>query len=214
MPTTQPFRIQSLPGIKRDGTLFEGQEYKDGVWCRFNRRGLPRKMAGYKSITSQLPEVVRGMDVFFTGGTNYIHLGSQSFLTQVQSDQLGNPGFQANRTPVSAFTPNANNLWAFDQFVDTTVGLTTIVANPGQNLSDITQSVETPIFYGPANAQTPLIQSGLPNVAGGVVAIAPYLMGYSNYGRVDVSRIRRSSKGCRCATARADPRPYSGHWGT
>ena len=195
MPTTQPFPIMSKPGIKRDGTLFEGPEYKDGLWVRFNRRGLPRKMAGYKSITSQLPEVVRGMDAYFSGGINYIHLGSQSFVTQVQSDQFGNPGFQGDRTPTSGFTPNANDLWMFDQFVDTTVGQTTIVATPGQNLNDITSTVETPIFYGPANATTPLVQTGMPNVAGGIVAIAPYLIGYSINGRIDISQINNISAG-------------------
>src|SRR6266852_4168867 len=195
MPTTHPFRIQSKPGIKRDGTLFEGDEYKDGLWCRFNRRGLPRKMAGYKSITSQLPEVVRGMDAYFFGGTNYIHLGSQSFCTQVQSDQFGNPGFQADRTPASGFTANVNNLWMLDQFYDTTSGQTTIVGNPGQNLVDITSSVETPIFYGPAAATSKLVASGMPNVSGGVVAIAPYLIGYSNFGRIDISQINNITPG-------------------
>lgn len=195
MSTTQPFRIVSKPGIKRDGTLFEGDEYKDGLWVRFNRRGLPRKMAGYKSITSQLPEVVRGMDAYFSGGTNYIHLGSRSFCTQVQSDQAGNPGFQADRTPTSGFTVNANNLWMFDQFYNTVSGQTTIVGNPGQNLNDITSLVETPIFFGPAAAVTPLVQSGMPNVSGGMVSIAPYLIGYGNYGRIDVSQINNIGTG-------------------
>ena len=29
------------PGIKRDGTVFESQEFSDGEWCRF-QRGVPR----------------------------------------------------------------------------------------------------------------------------------------------------------------------------
>jgi hypothetical protein len=195
MATTQPFPILSQPGIKRDGTLFEGGEYKDGLWVRFNRRGRPRKMGGYKSITSQLPEIVRGMDAYFSGGTNYIHLGSESFCQQVQSDEFGNPGTQGDRTPTSGFTPNANNLWMFDQFYNTATGQTAIVANPGQNLSDITSTVETPIFYGPAASVSSLIASGMPNVSGGVVAIAPYLIGYSNYGRLDVSQLNNIGTG-------------------
>lgn len=195
MDTTEPFRIISTPGIKRDGTLFEGQEYKDGLWCRFNRRGLPRKIAGFKAITSQLPEVVRGMDAYFFGGTNYLHLGSQSFATQVQSDMFGNPGFQADRTPASGFTVSANNLWMFDQFYNTATGQTTIVGNPGQNLNDITNSVETPIFFGPAAATSQLVASGMPNVSGGIVSIAPYLIGYSNFGRVDISQINNIGTG-------------------
>jgi hypothetical protein len=195
VPTTQPFRIQSQPGIKRDGTLFEGSEYKDGLWCRFNRRGLPRKMGGYRAVTSNLPEVVRGVDSYFSGGTNYTHLGSQSFVTQVQSDMFGNPGSQSDRTPTSGFIPNVNNLWSFDQFYDTVSGQTTIIGNPGQNLTDITNAVETPIFYGPAAMTTPLVATGMPNVSGGVVSIAPYLIGYSNFGRIDVSPINNITPG-------------------
>jgi hypothetical protein len=194
MPTAQPFRIQSSPGIKRDGTLFEGQEYKDGLWCRFNRRGLPRKIAGYKSITSQLPEVVRGMDAYFFGGTNYLHLGSQSFVTQVQSDQLGNLGAQGDRTP-AGFAVSANNLWSFEQFYNTATAQTTIVGNAGQNLTDITNSVETPIYFGPAATVSPLVASGMPNVSGGIVAISPYLIGYSNFGRIDISQINNIASG-------------------
>jgi hypothetical protein len=195
MATTQPFRIISKPGIKRDGTLFEGDEYKDGLWTRFNRRGLPRKIAGYKSVTPRLPEVVRGMDAYFFGGTNYIHLGSEAFCTQVQSDMAGSAGLQTDRTPTSGFTPSANNLWSFDQFYDTATAQTAIVANPGRNLNDITNAIETPVFFGPAAATSPLITSGMPDVSGGVVAVAPYLIGYSNYGRVDVSQINNIGAG-------------------
>ena len=40
--------LKSTPGIKRDGTKFEGDSYTDGQWVRF-QRGLPRKMGGYKT---------------------------------------------------------------------------------------------------------------------------------------------------------------------
>ena len=38
-------QIRSGPGIKRDGTKFEGDSYVDGQWVRW-QRGLPRKMGG------------------------------------------------------------------------------------------------------------------------------------------------------------------------
>ena len=34
--------LRSDPGIKRDGTKLEGNNYVDGQWVRF-QRGLPRK---------------------------------------------------------------------------------------------------------------------------------------------------------------------------
>lgn len=194
MATTQPIRLLCKPGIKRDGTLFEGDEYKDGLWMRFSRRGYPKKMGGYKAIASTLPEVVRGMNAYFAGGINYIHMGSASFLQQVQSDIFGNPGFQADRSP-AGFAANANNLWQIEQFFNTATAQTAIVANAGQNLNDITNSVETPIYYGPAAATSALVASNMPNVSGGAVAIAPYLLGYSNYGRIDVSPINNINSG-------------------
>lgn len=194
MATTTPFRIISKPGVKRDGTLFEGDEYKDALWCRWSRRGLPRKIAGYKAITSQLPEPVRGIDAYFLGGTNYIHMGSQSFIQQQQSDMLGNPGTLGDRTPVG-FAANANNLWQLDQFYNTATTQTVLVANAGQNLNDITNSVETPIYYGAVTGVAPLTASVMPNVSGGVVAVSPYLLGYSNFGRLDVSAINSINTG-------------------
>ena len=51
-----PIKIASAPGIKRDGTVLEGQNYIDGQWCRF-QRGRPRKIGGYQAVTSTVPEV-------------------------------------------------------------------------------------------------------------------------------------------------------------
>ena len=46
-----PVNVKSDPGIKRDGTKFEGNFYVDGQWVRF-QRGLPRKIGGYRQITN------------------------------------------------------------------------------------------------------------------------------------------------------------------
>lgn len=39
--------LKSSPGIKRDGTKFEGDHYTDGQWVRW-QRNLPRKMGAIK----------------------------------------------------------------------------------------------------------------------------------------------------------------------
>ena len=49
--------LVSEPGIKRDGTKFEGNNYVDGQWVRW-QRGLPRKIAGYKTTLKTLAEIV------------------------------------------------------------------------------------------------------------------------------------------------------------
>lgn len=191
MSTADPIKIASLAGIKRDGTTFEGTNYSDGLWCRFDARARPKKMAGYSAITA-LPEVSRGLDLFPGGGTYYVHSGSQSHLEQIQVLPNGTLGGGADRTP-GAYVANANTLWQFAQFFNLATTATTLCAHAGQNLNDITNLVETPIYFGPVQAATALAPSGggtpMPSVAGGVLALPPYLIGYSINGRIDVSAV-------------------------
>ncbi len=72
---TQIFSLVVKPGIKRDGTVFQAEEYTDGVWCRF-QRGDPKKMGGYRSIFNSLTGIYRGMIAQPSGGVNYIFAGN------------------------------------------------------------------------------------------------------------------------------------------
>lgn len=186
--TSKPLVIKATPGIRRDGTRFDGNEFSEGLWCRFYR-GRPKKMGGYRSVTTTLPEVCRGMNSYTQQAINYLHLGGASSLTQVQTDQFGNLAAQNTRTP-AAFAASPNNLWQLDVFNNSvTVNQNQLVANAGQNLADISNAVETPIYAGLITAGTALVATGMPNVAGGIVMIAPYLFGYSIGGRIDVSAV-------------------------
>lgn len=188
MPTPEPFTIQSLPGIKRDGTSFEGDNYNDGLWCRFTARGLPRKIGGYQAVTSHLPEVVRGMDIFSSNQVNYLHLGSKSYLTQVQVGVSGSLGTQVDRTP-GGFTIHPDNLWQLAAFYNKINGKTSIIAHAGQNLSGLSNTTETPIYYGDIDSPAALSASLMDPVSGGVLALPPYLAAFSNSGRIDVSAV-------------------------
>lgn len=187
MPTAIPFPIRSTPGIKRDGTSFEGDNYQDGLWCRFNARGLPRKIAGYLAITSRLPEVIRGMDSYTAGKVCYVYMGSQSVLTQVQVGLGGLLGPITDRTPIG-FVADANNLWQFANFQNVVSGNSVIVAHANRALSDISDQTETPIYYGNSNDVAALVASGMSATAGGVMAIPPYIVAYGKNGRVDISK--------------------------
>ena len=67
----QPVIVRSEPGIKRDGTKFEGNHYVDGQWCRF-QRGLPRKMGGYRALQDQLDGIARGMHIHNHNAYTYV----------------------------------------------------------------------------------------------------------------------------------------------
>jgi hypothetical protein len=184
----QPTPIRSRPGIKRDGTTFDSDYYMDGQWVRF-QRGLPRKMYGYRNITSSLLEKIYGMDVFTANGMQFIHLGSESLLNQIELNSVGTFSSQTDRTPASGFVASPDNLWQFEHFYDGPSGKMSLVAHAGQNLTHIDNTTETNIFVGDITAGGVLTVSAMDAVSGGILALNPYLLAFGNDGRVDVSPI-------------------------
>lgn len=181
-----PILVRSRPGIKRDGTQFEGDNYIDGMWCRF-QRGLPRKMGGYRSVTSTIPERVYGMHIHSENGSQYAHLGGASTLTQVKMDSMGNLTGQNARIP-AGFANSSNNVWQMDSmFDDTGAGANKIIAHAGQNLSAIDSTVETRIYFGDITGAGALVATGLDMVSGGCVVLGPFLLGFGNAGRIVIS---------------------------
>lgn len=93
--------LRSQPGIKRDGTKYEGDFYVDGRWVRF-QRGLPRKIGGYRSINKYLTEISRGFTTFTQQLLQYCHSGSATLLERFTIDASKNSSIISDRTPVSA----------------------------------------------------------------------------------------------------------------
>lgn len=184
-----PLMIYSQPGCKRDGTLLEGNNYVDNQWCRYQmRRGLPRKMGGYRRISNELFGIVRGMNVYDNKGSTYTHLGWSSGLQRLLIDMNGNVSGVADRTPVG-FAADTNNLWQFDLLFDGTSTTTILLANAAPNLSDITNDTQTPVYYGDVLTGAVLTATASPNVAGGVFALGPYAVSYDHDGVVNWSTI-------------------------
>lgn len=92
--------LRSQPGIKRDGTRFEGDNYVDGQWVRW-QRGLPRKIGGYKSTQKFLTQISRGFTNFTQQGFVYCHSGSKDYLEQFTINANGNSSIISDRTPVA-----------------------------------------------------------------------------------------------------------------
>jgi len=76
---TQIYSLAVPAGIKRDGTVFQNDQYTDGVWCRF-QRGDPKKIGGYRTIFNSLVGIYRGMVVQPYNGVNYIFAGNYQEL--------------------------------------------------------------------------------------------------------------------------------------
>ena len=91
--------LKSGAGIKRDGTIFEGDFYIDGEWVRF-QRGLPRKIWGYRAISLYLPQIVRGLSTFVQNQLVYTHAGSEDTVKRFTINGSFIPSVVSDRTPV------------------------------------------------------------------------------------------------------------------
>lgn len=185
--TTRPTPIKSAPGIRRDGTQLDGDEYIEAIWCRFYRT-RPKKINGYIAVTSDLPEKVYGMNSFTVDAINYLAMGGASTLTQAQVNFFGNLVSLDNRTP-GALVSDPDNMWQMDTFISAIGGPNSLVAHAAPNLSDISSSTERQIFAGNVNGTGALAPVGMDANSGGIVSIYPYLFGYGNNGRIDISAL-------------------------
>ena len=190
-----PALLASQPGIKRDGTKFEGNNYTDGLWCRF-QRGRPRKIGGYQQVTDTVPEITRGMAQFSQDDIQYLHLGHPNTLGQYQVSN-GTLSVFNDRTPVG-FATDVNNLWQFAVFADTAgSGDHLLIAHAAPNALNIDNSIATPLYAGivtdagvldttPFNAQWS-------EQSGGIVVTAQYLFSFGSNGLIEYSTINNLS---------------------
>lgn len=187
MADLTPLKVASQPGCKRDGTLLEGENYVDTQWCRFQlRKGLPRKMGGYRRLTDELSGISRGLHVFNSDQDTYTHTGWSGGLQRFLINQTGGVSAIADRTPVG-FAVDDNNLWQFDTLYDGAATSSVLLAHAGPNLADISSSTDTPVYYGDVLTSTALVATGSPSVAGGVFALNPFAVSFGHDGVVNVS---------------------------
>lgn len=184
----QIVQIKSAPGIKRDGTKFEGDQYVDGQWVRF-QRGLPRKMGGYRSINKFLQGLPRTLLEYTQDLLTYVHAGSANKVERFFIDGTYNTSVITDRTPSSGFTANDGNLWQFAISYDTTNG-NQIVAQVAPNLNCICNADGGEIFVGDllgTSALTEVPALSKPSnfsCTGGVVTLPPYTFAFGNDGYV------------------------------
>lgn len=176
-----PFSFK--PGVKRDNTLFEGEYYTDGLWCRWDR-GKPRKIGGYLRAYNQFSGIVRGeTQKFPINGYNWIYGGSEGALETVLLSPNGTGGTYYNVTP-AGFVTNPQHEWSMTSIYDSSGSTTMIVAVAKLTLNDVADATENQIYYGNIIAGTALAALGSNTTSGGVVALPPYLFIYGHDGYV------------------------------
>jgi len=146
--TSKVVSMEVPAGIQRDGTVFDSPCYTDGTWIRF-QRGRPRKVGGYDGIFLNASGISRGMAMTAVNGFNYVVSGYNNGLQQWTTTTSGGSGSGPYNYTLNNFTASNNNLWQFDIAYDSTGNNTNnLVAHPGQNLTYITSTVNTPVLYG------------------------------------------------------------------
>lgn len=146
--TAKVVSMEIPPGIQRDGTVFDAPCFVDGKWVRF-QRGRPRKIGGYDGIFLNASGISRGMAMTAVSGFNYVVSGYNNGLQQWVTDTDGGVGSGPYDYTLNNFTASDDNLWQFDIAYDSTGNNTNnLVAHPGQNLTYITSTVNTPVLYG------------------------------------------------------------------
>lgn len=192
------FPINTMAGIRRDGTDYAGNYYIDGQHCRF-QRGLPQKMGGYRETIGNLDYPSRGLYINPSVSQSDLAIfnGDQQSLYEYFVDADGTLISSANRTPFG-FRVDPNNMWTFDVIYSEEGGNNYIFAHAAPNLADINSSIETPIYYGLLSSggidnTAPFVPMNH-SVSGGMLALHPYLMTYTNDGRVSWSTARNPTE--------------------
>jgi hypothetical protein len=191
--TAKVVALNIKAGIQRDGTQFDSPVYIDGEWVRF-QRGRPRKVGGYKGIFLNGTGVSRGMIQSSLTGLNYVYSGYSSGAQWWQTDDDDGVGSGPTAISLSDFTSNANNLWQWDIAYDGGgTNALTVMGHPGQNLTHIDSTVNTPVLIGnfPGGAMAAVKDSAGAHasganisVSGGCCMLYPYLFVYGNNGLI------------------------------
>lgn len=181
------FTLVPQPGIKRDGTLLEGENCSDGQWVRF-QRGKAKKMGGYRRITDQLTGPVRKFLLWSRKDLNScISFSSSKIETLLVDNNLVGNAIN-DRTPAAGFTSNTNNLWTADTQYDDAVGTTgtIVLAHCNQSLANIDDDTATKPFWALASSATTLFTTitDAPAVSGGIFSVPPYTIVYGSDGFV------------------------------
>lgn len=174
------YPINVKPGVKRDGTQFEGDYYTDAEWCRFYR-GKPKKIGGYRVVYDQYEDIIRGQTLNVPNGTyNYIYTGSSNQFNMLRMTSDGVPSTIVDRTP-TGFQEQTSNEWKMTSIFNSSGTDMAIVAIATSTLFNLADDTNRPIFYGIHTAATNLTMLGF-SVSGGIVALPPYLFAYGTDG--------------------------------
>lgn len=178
--------LQFSGGVNRDNTQFTMNVCVDAQWCRFWFQ-RPMKIGGYLNLTgNNFTSIARGIHVVSRNGINNYFVGTSNNLYNIPVSDAGVAAAEFDATP-SGFISSQNNIWQFDDMFDVGSGNRIIFAHAGQNLANISNAINSAVYYGDPNALAPLQPVIFPSgvgVSGGVCCLHPYPIFYGNDGEI------------------------------
>ena len=144
-----PTPVNIVGSILTVNIVDQGSAYTNGTYTNVPLIG---------SGTGAVATVVVSSNLVFNvtvtgGGANYVQ-GEAITINPADIGGTGS-GFAGVVGSLTTFTPSTNNLWQFDIGYDPYGnGQNNLIAHPGQNLNDITSTVNTPVLYGPFTGTT------------------------------------------------------------
>lgn len=192
MDGTKPFPFTTKPGVKRDGTVLDGDYHTD---CQHTgwREGRARKMGGYRIVSASFVGPLRSVLTAAQAGLVTVHAACATALQVITLTPDGFGGGISDRTPTATtgtYTGSTANLWGMVAQYSASTATTAptgglIIAHPGQNLTDISNDTTTNVFLGNmASTGALTYATGIPAISGGVCVLSPYLFIYGSNGYV------------------------------
>lgn len=183
------------PGIKKDQTIFNSQNWTDGQWVRFFGEGFtPKKIGGMRLFNYARDAIARTLfpiENKLQANSFNLYLGYSDgvFVMPYTSDLIEYS--LKDRTPED-YESDSQNIWTFDQMtlVIDGVSYSNIIAHVAPNLNNIASTAEGKIYAGDINSNAPLIEIEIPNKftsAGGIIVLSPYLIIYGENGIIQWS---------------------------
>lgn len=178
------FMLPTLPGIRRDGTMTDGDNYNDGQWVRWVR-GRVRKMNGMRQAANYMSGPSRALFVWSQGLLNNITSYHPYGIDQISVDQNGVGGTSVDRTP-AGFTSDVDLLWTVGQMYDAAGGNSLLLAQPSRTATLIDDDTTYPLYIGDPALGTAFTVADAVNAvsSGGVFATDPYAVLYGSDGYV------------------------------
>jgi hypothetical protein len=187
-PQQTVFPLTTKSGVKRDGTVLDGNYHVDSQWARWVA-GRARKMGGYRLTSNHFQGPVYPVLPYPDNGTVTVTACSATAVQTIVLTPDGFGGGVSNRTPTattSSWGAQNTTLWSLNAMYDSSATQTLVIAHPGLNLTNIDNSSTTGIFTGTITSATVALTlaTDIPKVSGGAAVLHPFLFVYGSAGYV------------------------------